>query len=322
MQEASLRRVSEVFELPGSTPNLVAGGRASFVYEFPDDVRPLILRAIRNDDDRYDLTLAETDFVKYLVDHGVSASEPIASRGGALAELVEIEEGEFVVAVFRRAAGKAVSVEEWTPPIWEALGEELGAIHRLTRDYRPPAGVRRPHWHEASIMDIDRYIPEEQEVLRRKAHELVAQLKELPTDRESYGLIHSDPGRGNLFARRGRITLFDFEDCEYHWFVNDLAVALYFAVEDSFNGTDLRSYVRGFMEALLRGYERHARLDPDWLRRIPSFHGLRDLLTVLYFHAYGGNSQGEDEISRAVRSRINLECDRPYLPEGVLEELF
>jgi len=44
---------------------------------------------------------------------------------------------------------------------------------------------------------------------------------------------------------------------------------------------------------------------------------LRDLQTVLYFRADGGNSLGECEAARASRSRMNLESDRPYFPVAI-----
>lgn len=310
----SLRNIAAVFGLSGERLNLIGGGRTSYVYEYQVAERSLILRMVEDCGDRYMLTCAETDYVTYLTNHGVNASRPIVSLRGDLTEAIEVKEGKFVVTVFERAPGKPISLEQWTPEIWEALGTELGTIHRLSRDYKSSLAVSRPQWHESEIMNIDRYIPKQHRILRDKACELVSKLKQLPAERGSYGLIHSDPNRGNMYAHNGRITLFDFEDCEYHWFVNDLAVALYFAVEDSFTGKDIGGYVRDFMKALIKGYTRRHHIDAYWLRKIPLFHKLRDLLTVLYFYADGGNSLGEHEIARATRSRINIEFDRPYVP--------
>ncbi len=319
MKSESLKEIAGRYEVPDGEFALIAGGQISYTYEFQCESRPLIIRAVKNEGKRYELTIAETDFVQYLADNGVNASRPVPSRNGALTEKLEIAEGEFVVTLFERAPGKEVSIEEWTPGIWTALGEELGAIHRLTREYEPPHNVRRPHWHEAEIMDIEKYIPEGQKALREKAAQLIAELKGLPADQECYGLIHSDPGRGNIYSLDGKITLFDFEDCEYHWLINDIAVALYFAVDDSFNGDDIRSYVSNYLRAFFQGYNRQSRLDDSWLEKIPLFHKLRDLLTVLYFYAEGGNGLGEEEIIKASHSRINLEFDRNYLPIDLID---
>jgi Ser/Thr protein kinase RdoA (MazF antagonist) len=321
MNKSSFQAIADTFGLSDTNLNLISSGQASYVLEYKSDRRPLILRLTSNSGDRYQLACAETDFVKYLADNGVRAARPINSRGGSLTELLELDEGQFIVTAFERAAGAAVSLEAWTPDIWEALGDELGLIHRVTKNYKSPPGLRRPHWYEAEIMNVDRFLPGEHVVLRDKAQELIATLKTLSTDKDCYGLIHSDPNRGNIFTIEGRITLFDFEDCEYHWFANDLAIALYFAIEDSFNGHDLKTYAGDFMRALMKGYNRQNRIDGFWLEQIPVFHRLRDLLTVLYFYAGGGNSLGEDEISRAVRSRMNLECDRSYLPKDFLNEI-
>jgi Ser/Thr protein kinase RdoA (MazF antagonist) len=321
MQKSSIQAIAKTFRIRGANLNLVSGGQVSYVFEYRSDKRPLILRLTKNAGNRYELACAETDFVNYLADNGVKTARPVRSRSGTLTELLELSEGRFVVTAFERAEGEPVSLGAWSRDIWDALGNELGLIHRVTKDYKPPPGVRRPHWHEAEIMNVDRFLPKDNVVLRDKAQELIATLKTLPTDNDCYGLIHSDPNRGNIFTMDGKITLFDFEDCEYHWFANDLAIALYFAVEDSFNGHDLKSYTGDFMRALIKGYRRQNRIDGFWFGQIPVFHKLRDLLTVLYFYADGGNSLGEHEIARAVRSRMNLECDRSYLPMELMKRL-
>jgi len=321
MRNNSIEEIAGAFGLHAPDLNLISGGRSSYVFEYRGDKRPLVLRLTKNSGKRYELACAEADFIKHLADNGVNVARPVHSRSGALTVLLELTEGQFVATAFERAAGEPVSLKAWTPNIWEALGNELGLIHRITRDYRPPPGLRRPHWYEAEIMNIDRFLPKDHVVLRDKAQELITTLKTLPSDEDCYGLIHSDPNRGNIFTMDGKITLFDFEDCEYHWFANDLAVALYFAVENSFNGHDLKSYTGDFMRALIKGYNRQNRLDSLWLEQIPVFHKLRDLLTVLYFYADGGNSLGEHEVARAVRSRLNLECDRPYLPMNLMREI-
>jgi len=43
---------------------------------------------------------------------------------------------------------------------------------------------------------------------------------------ESYGLVHCDVNPTNFYVNDGQITLFDFDDCAYNWFINDIAVAL------------------------------------------------------------------------------------------------
>ena len=97
MQEGRLSRIANAFDLHDARLNLISGGQTSYVYEFEDDKRPLILRVVKNGGDRYKLTCAETDFVKYLTDNGINASRPVTSRSGALAELLEVTEGKFIV---------------------------------------------------------------------------------------------------------------------------------------------------------------------------------------------------------------------------------
>ena len=53
-------------------------------------------------------------------------------------------------------------------------------------------------------------------------------LDSLPKDDDCYGLIHADIHQGNFFVdENDNITIFDFDDCHYHWFAYDLAVPLF-----------------------------------------------------------------------------------------------
>ena len=129
MQKTSLRKIADTFELPDAELNLISGGQISYVYESQTDTRPLILRVVKNGGNRYELTCAETDFVRYLVDNGANAARPIDSCNGALTEILEVVEGEFIVTAFERAPGKPVSLDEWNSDIWEALGEEIDRVY-------------------------------------------------------------------------------------------------------------------------------------------------------------------------------------------------
>jgi Ser/Thr protein kinase RdoA (MazF antagonist) len=314
MDKSFLSQIAPLYSSNMRESKQILDGEISRIYSYKEGGRTLLLRAVRGDLKLFRHTLAEVDFVLYLVNHGVSASKPIPSKNGKLAEHVVTDRGQFVMAVFEKAEGQVASLDKWNPILWEKIGMEMGRMHRLTKNYEPPSEeVRRPHWHEADIMDPDNLIPKDQSYLREKAQGIIQALQKLPKDNDSYGLIHSDLNRGNLFLRDDKITIFDFEDCEYHWFVNDIAIALYFAVEDSFNGSDIKSYVKDFLQSLLKGYKTENRLDPVWFEHIPLFHQLRELLTLLYFYR-DTKKLNEDQIALTNRCRINLENDRPFLP--------
>jgi Ser/Thr protein kinase RdoA (MazF antagonist) len=95
-------------------------------------------------------------------------------------------------------------------------------------------------------------------------------------------LIHQDAHGGNFFVDdAGRITLFDFDDCAYSWYANDIAIVLFYLIT---NRADATEVTRKFMPHFLRGYRRESRLDPIWLKEIPHFLKLREIDLYAVIH--------------------------------------
>src|SRR6185503_18451404 len=96
----------------------------------------------------------------------------------------------------------------------------------------------------------------------------------------SYGLIHQDAHQNNFFIDSDEtITLFDFDDCVYSWFSNDLAIVLFYISMDAeeLGFPSAAAFTQEFMPHFLRGYRRAYTLDLRWLKEIPVFLKLREL---------------------------------------------
>jgi Ser/Thr protein kinase RdoA (MazF antagonist) len=103
----------------------------------------------------------------------------------------------------------------------------------------------------------------------------LAYLERLPQAHTDYGLIHQDAHFGNLFLDgEGRITLFDFDDCCYSWYVNDIAIVLFYAVLDQ---PDQQVFTQDFLFHFLQGYRREVDISASWLKEIPHFLKLREI---------------------------------------------
>ena len=60
--------------------------------------------------------------------------------------------------------------------------------------------------------------------------DLIERFDQLPRSVEMFGLTHGDVHVGNLRRAGAKITLFDFDDAEYNWFLNDIATLMYYLV--------------------------------------------------------------------------------------------
>jgi Ser/Thr protein kinase RdoA (MazF antagonist) len=189
-------------------------------------------------------------------------------------------------------------------------------MHRLTKSYQPPSNaIRRPEWFEWEVASGFPY-REELPIIAMKYDTLIAELKALPKDVDSYGLIHNDFNDGNFTVdyNNGDITVFDFDDSCYFWFIYDLACAW----EGGIGRVARRSlreridFMEHYMEQVMIGYNRENTLSSAWLGRLPLFLRLVQMQELIYFAQY---LDGQDEdIQGGLRYKIRcIEEELPYL---------
>lgn len=152
---------------------------------------------------------------------------------------------------------------------------------------------------------------------------MIAELQALPKDADSYGLIHYDFNDGNFTVDydNGDITVFDFDDSCYFWFMYDLACAW----EGGIGRTMFRplaerqDFMKRTMEQVLTGYTRENILSEEWLARLPLFLRLIQMQELLHFAQY--LDEPDEEIQAGLRYKIHcIENELPYL--GFFDPIF
>ena len=267
----------------GSLPH---SGSHSYVFEYPDNASPVILKITHSTHRRASQILGELDFTNYLAENGVNVSRSIPSASGELVETLEADSGYFLATAYEKAPGALVDWREWTPDLFERWGALIGRMHALSKDYEPSnETLRRRHWHENRDWELESSVPESRIEFRRYGQRVKDWLLSLPTDPDSYGLIHSDLHQWNMLRDGPELWPIDFDNLHYDWFLSDFTTVIINAVicqsnsyeraeYDEWTGgqkMDSAAFLDYFMEPFLSGYRRMNALDPIWIRRIPRF---------------------------------------------------
>jgi amicoumacin kinase len=286
----------------------------SFIYEFERDSCAYILRISHSFRRSESLVLGEVDWINYLAEGGVSVAKAILSDSGKLVEVIEDQwGGAFLVTAFVKARGQA-PWDLWTPELYKSYGEMIGQIHTLSKSYQPnQAAWRRPDWNNDLFAFVERYLPESESIAKKKYKNICSHVNTLAKDRESYGLTHQDAHGNNLFVdERSQITLFDFDECAYNWFVNDIAVVLFYIVQDA---EDWRVFTKEFLAHFLRGYVQACTLDLRWLKEIPNFLKIREIeLYAVMFRDFDVNYIDDEWCARFMHNRKSrIDNDVPYI---------
>lgn len=286
----------------------------SFIYEFQRGERGYILRVGHTLRKSADLIRGEVDWINYLAGGGVGAAKAILSESGQLVETVDDGQGgQFLVTAFEKAAG-GPPWDLWTPKLYETYGHTIGSMHALTEDYQPShVAWQRPAWDDPLFQFVERFLPASEVVAHEKHRAVCAHLATLPKDKTTYGLIHQDAHGSNFFVNEaGQLTLFDFDDCAYSWFSNDIAIVLFYIVQDA---DDPSAFTREFMTHFLRGYCQAYPLEPQWLKEIPVFLKLREIeLYAVMFRDFDVTNIDNEWCARFMQGRKDkIEHDVPFV---------
>jgi Ser/Thr protein kinase RdoA (MazF antagonist) len=278
-----LQQVMKSYEIQKDDIQLLDGFE-SFIYEFNRKGSSFILRIGHNLRRSENLIRGEVDWINYLYQGGAGVSQAILAENGDLVIPIEDGSGDFFLATaFEKAHGSPPSKEIMGPAFYKDYGRLLGRMHALTRIYTPKDPTwRRPQWDEPIMLEVLGWLPDSEALVAQRYIELKNYLDQLPKSNESYGLIHFDAHMGNMFVdERGVITLFDFDDCNYSWFINDIAIVLFYI---ALGVEDQAAFTRKFMTNFLRGYSLENELDHAWLGEIPSFLKLREIDLYAIIH--------------------------------------
>ena len=277
--------------------------------------------------------LAETEFIRYLALSGAPVADVIPSVQGRLVEHMEVDGKTVYVSLFACAKGMLLADNGYRyregAPLEEYFyntGKALGAIHRLSRQYRPVH--RRGAFSDKYTADyIDRLIPDTYADLKRAICRRLENYRTLPKDPENYGLVHFDFSDGNYHVdlNTGDITAFDFDNCIYCWYMFDLAhlwthgVGWYQHEPDP----EKRMACMGrYFETILEGYRSETDVSEEMLKKLPLFIDM----TIIEFVtdefeccAREGEEPDWEDIGNAVHCLVN---DIPYGGFGEKCEIF
>jgi len=262
----------------------VLGAFENYVYEGQKDGISYILRLTHSSHRSTNMVLGELDWINFLSANGVMVSKSLPSCSGNLAEEIYVDSDYFIVTLFEKAEGKLLDSknnEEWNHSIFKAWGNIIGKMHKTTKKYEVPNDeIKRPQWNEDDLLDLEKYIPENEKNIIEIGYKLLSYFDTLPKDKDCFGLIHTDIHSGNFFVHNEEITVFDFDDCSYQWFISDIAIALYYSVWsccDDKTTEEKEQFAQEFLQAFLDGYNLENKLSEFWINQIPYFLKLRDL---------------------------------------------
>ena len=319
---AILEEAKKLYALEGCTFTPVSGhegGRNLIVIVSRNGEKESVLRFSGLGDRTEEEYLAETEFIHTLAQDGAPVADVIPSAQGRLVECLEAEGKTVYVSLFAYAKGMLIAENGYRyregAPLTEYFyntGKTLGAILKRAKAYTPVH--RRPDYFDKYNMEyLGRLIPEEYGELKAAIARRMEAFRALPKDKGCYGLVHFDFSDGNyhIDMETGAITVFDFDNCMYCWYMFDLA-NLWLHNEgwtrqepDPGKRFELMQQCFGLQ---LQGYRTETELPEEMLEKLPLFIDMvliENIVDELECCAREGEEPDWEDIENAAKCLIN-----------------
>ncbi|MFC4323256.1 phosphotransferase enzyme family protein [Litchfieldia salsa] len=318
---------SKLYGLEGYEIKLVKahiGGRNVVYICEKEGADPKILRiSFLNDRNREDFQ-GEVEYIRYLFEHGGSVSDVVNSLKGNLLEEITHNIHTFFICLFKKAKGKMLVENNYQyrdgVPITEYYyncGKVLGKMHQLSKEYTP-VHRRYSFFDKYTAEYIEELIPGSLPLLKEKMLDLLKTLKGLDRNRESFGMVHFDYNDGNysIDFNTGQITVFDFDNSCYSWYMFDLAGLWTHGVgwiQFEPDAGKRKKFMDNYFETVLEGYKFETSIENSMLDKLPLFiqvtlmEGIVDAFEVMRNN--GEEPECDEELSYLIKC---LEDDIPY----------
>jgi Ser/Thr protein kinase RdoA (MazF antagonist) len=327
--------VSELYGLEGYEISMIEphdGGRnVVYTCEKEGNDAKILRIAFINDRSQEDF-LGEVEYIRYLFQHGGSVSNVICSNKGNLLEELTYNDISFFVSLFEKAKGKMLVENNYRyrkgVPITEYYyncGKVLGKLHQLSKEYTP-AHRRYSFFDKFNAEYISKLIPDSLLLLKEKLVQLLKTLEGLDMGPKSFGMTHFDYNDGNysIDFETGQITVYDFDNSCYCWYMYDLADLWTHGVgwiQFEPDADKRKKFMEDYFETVLAGYRSETELDNAMLDKLSLFIQANLMESIVddfeVMHREGHEPECDEALSYNIKC---IEEDIPYV--GFFHEIY
>ena len=202
---------------------------------------------------------SEAAWVRAIARSGVArVPEPLETvRGGAVV-VIEDEHGIAWTCVSSAFVAGAVLEDVADPvPYYRPIGRTTALLHDHAMSWRPPSWFRRHAWDvQHMVGPVSRWGRWEDADLSTGGKRLLTAAQTValgavadsPHSSADWGLIHADLRPSNIMIDDGRLTVIDFDDSGFSWFMYDFASALTFMEHLPEAPTMAQEWLAGYTE--------------------------------------------------------------------------
>lgn len=261
-----------------SLHEITTGYSGDRIFEADTGLRSCVLRAAEFSEKKQAHTEFETRWTEYLALRMEGIAKPVRSVNNRLYEVTGADGNGYILSLQEKAPGKIVDCsdpKEFNEALFFHLGELMGRMHNLTICYEGNQSCPEFKWNGPHFWRRD--IPVLDEEVRQGEKRFLEALEQLPVEKDNYGIVHYDIHTDNFLVENSRITLIDFDACQFNWYAADAASAMFFMVQKAAgplkNLTEKArtDFAEAYLLSYLKGYLQTNQISPYWIKKMDLF---------------------------------------------------
>lgn len=255
------------------------GGTSAKIFEVQTKQTPFILKVYEYSSVNQNHVEMELNWTNYLSNHMDGIVKPIRSISDRLYEIVSIGDKRYILSLLEKAKGKIVDSDnpaEFNQDLYFNLGALMGNMHRLTAGYEGN-DINPDFVWSNDALSWRANVPILDEEVRLSEDKYKSEICNLPISKDSYGIIHYDIHTDNFFVDDGKITLFDFDACQFNWYAADIASAIFFMVQKGagplkhISEKERTEFAETYLVSYLKGYTQTNKICEYWINTFDLF---------------------------------------------------
>jgi Ser/Thr protein kinase RdoA (MazF antagonist) len=217
----------------------------------------------------------------------IATPEVIRAEDGRRVVEVRIGDEARLVDLFTFVPG-TIAEDDASDISFADLGAITAALHEHVRQWATPPAFTRFRWDLDTMLgaagrwgdwrDAPALSTTDAATIEKAERKVIDRLARYGTGPERFGLVHADLRMSNLMVHQGQITVIDFDDCGWSWYLADLGAVVSF-IEDSPEASRI-------VGDWLDGYRRVRPIAHADIAEIPTFVMLRRLMLTAWIGSH------------------------------------
>jgi len=272
--------LSQAKQLYHITPlwEITTGYSGDSIFEAESGLRRRILRVAEFSNKKEAHVEFETRWTEYLALRMEGIAKPVRSVNNRLYEVAGAGGKTYILSLQEKAPGKIVDIndpKEFNEELFFQLGMLMGHMHKLTMCYEGNQRCPEFKWNGPHFWRRNIAIPDE--AVRQGEKRFLEELEQLPIGNENYGIVHFDIHTDNFLVENKRITLIDFDACQFNWYAADMASAMFFMVQKgagplkNLTEKERTNFAEAYLLSYLKGYLQTNTINAYWIGKMDLF---------------------------------------------------